>query len=323
MRKVGVIGTGGMGRVHARQYAKFDDVELFAFDVDRERATAYADDTRARLADSLDELIKTVDVVDVCVPTSLHLEFASASLNAGKPTFCEKPLCRTVEDCAKLVELSDKLRVPLMPAQVVRYFPEFRRAHNMVQQGAVGKPAAIRTRRGGGFPKGAGGWFGDFSQSGGVIMDLAIHDYDWIRWTFGEVTRVYAQSLTFSGIKDMDYSLATLTLESGAIAHVEGTWADPGGFRVSFEIAGSEGFIEHDSRSAPSLRVATASGASAEGPMAALDDPYYLEIKGFFDALDSGAPPPVAAVDGLRAVAICEAAIESTRTGRPIAPARI
>src|SRR5207247_11393300 len=96
-------------------------------------------------------------------------------------------------------------------------------------------------------------------------MDLAIHDYDWIRWTFGEVKQVFAQSLTFRDIPELDYSLTTLTLESGALAHVEGTWADPGGFRVAFEISGSEGFIEHDSRLSQSLRTSVAGRSMTEG----------------------------------------------------------
>lgn len=318
MIKVGLIGTGGMGRVHARQYRKFPDVELYAFDIDHNRAEAFAKDTGALLSSSLESLVSAVDVADICLPTHLHLETAKYTLAEKKPTFCEKPLCRTAADCEILMEVSERNNVPLMPAQVVRYFPEFRKATEMVRAGAVGKPAAIRTRRGGAAPTGAGGWFMKFEYSGGVLLDLAIHDFDWIRWTFGEVRRVFSQSLTFSGVEGLDYSLTTLTLASGAIAHVEGTWADPAGFRVSFEVAGSDGFIEHDSRCTSSLRATGAGIAAAESPLQPADDPYYREISDFLEAVRTGSEPPVTAFDGMKAVQICEAAIESARTGRAV-----
>lgn len=317
MRTVGILGTGGIGSVHARQYAKFNGLRILAYDIDAERAASFVERTGAEVAKSADELIQRADIVDICLPTNLHLEFARKSLQAGKPTFCEKPLCRTTKECAELAELSEKLAVPLMPAQVVRYFPEFRRAHELIKDGAVGRPAAIRTRRGGGFPKGSA-WFGNFEQSGGVIMDLAIHDFDWIRWTFGEVKRVFSQSLTFSGIQNLDYSLTTLSLASGAVAHVEGTWADPGGFRVTFEVAGSEGFIEHDSLSTQTLKTANEESKVSEAPLQQTDDPYYQEISAFLQAVEEVRRPPVTAEDGLHAVAICEAALQSVRTGRAV-----
>ncbi|MCH8273211.1 MAG: Gfo/Idh/MocA family oxidoreductase [Armatimonadetes bacterium] len=323
MRKVGVLGTGAMGRVHGRHYLKIPDTELHFHERDAEKAAAYAERFGAISADSGEELIERVDVVDVCLPTHLHFEYAAMALRAGKPVFCEKPMCRTTRECADLVELSHKTGVPVMPAQVVRYFPEFRRARELVREGAVGVPAAIRTRRGGAYPRGSEDWFGKFPFSGGVVMDLMIHDFDWIRWTFGEVERVFAQSLTFSGIEELDYALATLTLESGALAHVEGTWADPGGFRVTFEISGCDGFIEHDSRLAAALRTTTAGGSVSESPLFPAEDPYYSEIRAFLDAVDAGTPPPVPPEDGWAAVALCEAAIESVRTGRAVKPAHL
>lgn len=322
MIKVGILGTGGMGKTHARQYAKIPEVSLIFYDRDPQRAAEFQQLTGGESAPDADRVIRECDVLDVCLPTHLHLEYASLGLRAGKPVFCEKPMCRTTAECAELVELSEKTGTPLMPAQVVRYFPEFRTAHRLVQDGKVGLPAAIRTRRGGRFPKGSADWFSDFALSGGVILDLMIHDLDWIRWTFGEVERVFCQSLTFTGIKEKDYALATLTLASGALAHVEATWADPGGFRVTFEVCGSDGMIEFDSRLYPTLRTTTEAASVSESPLAPTDDPYYREIREFLDAVASGSPPPVSGLDGLRAVALAEAAIESARTGKAVTPGR-
>ena len=152
-------------------------------------------------------------------------------------------------------------------------------------------------------------------------MDLAVHDFDWIRWTFGEVRQVFSQALTFVGLTGLDYSLTTLTLESGALAHVEANWAEPTGFRVGFEISGTEGFIEYDNRQTVALRTSTEAGSIPESPMLPFDDPYYVQLRGFLDAVENHQPPPVSAIDGLRAVAICEAAIESAKSGRVVKPA--
>jgi predicted dehydrogenase len=320
MTTVGILGVGGMGKTHARHWSKMPDVTLRAFDIDESRLAEFSKEFEAQPALSLPALLDSCDAIDICLPTHLHLDHALRAIEARKPTICEKPLCLSVSECAEIVDAVERHGTIFMTAQVVRYFPEFKRANKLIKDGAVGTPAAIRTRRGGAAPKGSGGWFADPTLSGGVIVDLMIHDFDWIRWTFGEVTQVYAQSLTFTNVKGIDYSLATLTLESGALAHVEGTWADPGGFRVTFEVAGSEGIIEHDSRSAPVLRTVTSEGAWNENPLSHHDDPYYLELKEFLECVHTGSQPPVTALDGLKAVAIAEAAIHSVKTGKAVKP---
>lgn len=318
MQTIGIIGCGGMGKTHARHYRKMSNIELLAYDVVPQRLEEFQMETGAKAAPSLKGLIESADIVDICVPTDSHHPIIIEALAAGKPTLCEKPLCRTVRECEEVVNYANEVNIPLMPAQVVRFFPEFRRAHELVQSGAIGTPAAIRTRRGGNFPSGVGEWFGDFHRSGGVILDLMIHDLDWIRWTFGKVKTVFADALTFSGIKKKDHALATLALESGAVAHLEATWADPAGFRVTFEVAGSKGLIEHDSRKTTTLRIATRERLSSESPFASEDDPYFCELRAFLDAVNAGVAPPVTPEEGLAAVALCEAAIESAQTRKPV-----
>lgn len=320
MRKVGILGAGGMGRTHARHYKNVGDIDLVAFDVDAERLTAFCTETGATPTTSSDDLMSRADIVDICLPTHLHAELAVQSLNAGKATLCEKPMARTVAECARIAEAAAKSGSLFMPAQVVRYFPVFRKANEMVKNGAVGDASAIRTRRCGRHPQGADGWFTNYELSGGVLMDLAVHDFDWIRWTFGEAKTVYANGIDHQWPAGLDYALVTITLESGALAHTEASWADPGGFRAAFEIAGSKGFIEHDNRWTPPLRTVNDKGTFNESPMAPADDPYFRQLSAFIEAVDTGNPPPVTAVDGLRAVAIAEAAIESVKTGRATKP---
>jgi predicted dehydrogenase len=311
-----------MGNVHARQYRKMPDVELCFFDRRPERASAFAERWSAKPVASVEEVIAQSDVVDVCLPTDMHYEAGMKAIAAGRPVFMEKPLAIDLKTACELVEAADKANVVLMAGQVVRYFPEFAAGHQVVTSGGIGTPAAARTRRGGPAPTGASDWFMDHRRSGGVLLDLAIHDFDWLRWTLGEVKHLYSRSVGASTGSGPDYALTTLTFENGCVAHVESTWMDPSGFRTTFEVAGSGGLIEFDSRSAPALRTNVADGTKAETPSAAEDDPYYGELRGFLDAVVNGTPAPVTGEDGLRALAISLAAIESAQTGRVSVPAR-
>ncbi len=322
MFKVGILGAGGMGNAHARHYRSMSDVELTFFDPLEDRRKTFSERHECAPSASVDELIAKCDVVDVCLPTDLHLELGLKSIAAGKAVFMEKPMTRTLDEARQLIEAADKAKVPLMPGQVVRFFPAYAAAYRRVKAGAIGNPAAARMRRGGGAPlNGAGNWFMDPKRSGGVILDLAIHDFDWLRWTFGEVKSVYAKSVVPEGSCAL-YGLTTLTFDSGVIAHVESTWMDPSGFRTTFEVCGSAGMIEHDSRVTSTLKVNTPGNIGQEAPLASTDDPYYQELRGFLDAVKNGAEVPVRAYEGFMALSIALAAVESSETDRMICPAR-
>ena len=213
-------------------------------------------------------------------------------------------------------------------AQVVRFFREYADARRLVEAGAVGAPATVRTRRGGSLPKSATDWYADVAQSGGVLFDLLIHDIDWAQWCFGPIVRVYAQGLlerlAAGTVDHLDYALLTCRHASGVISHLEGTWADPAGFATTFEIAGDAGLLSHDSRRTAPLRQALRPAATAEAkvaafnPLAADDDPYFAQIAAFAAAVRGEAPVAVPPVEARRAVAVATAARESLRTGRAI-----
>ncbi|MBI1757540.1 MAG: Gfo/Idh/MocA family oxidoreductase [Fimbriimonas ginsengisoli] len=322
MTRVGLVGAGGMGNVHARQYAKMPDVELRFYELDPERAKAYAERWQVQPSESVDGLMTWCDAVDVCLPTDLHLDLGLEAIAAGKALLMEKPAARTFEDACGLAKAAEDAAVPYMPAQVVRFFPEFAKGHDLVESGAVGRAATARTHRGGGAPSGAGGWFMDHTRSGGILLDLAIHDFDWLRWTLGEVTAVNGRSVAAKKGIGPDYALTTFSFDSGAIAHVESTWMDPSGFRTAFEVCGSEGMIEFDSRRATTLRTSQPDKTASEAPLSSTDDPYYRQIRAFIDTVQAGTTPPVSGWDGAMAVSIALAALESAKTGQTVAPKR-
>ena len=324
--KIGIVGLGGMGSVHGSKYVQMPGLELLCFDPDPERAATYSQRFGARPVDSYDSLLSQCDLVDLCVPNDLHYEVSMKAIAAGIGVLLEKPMTMTVGDCVSLAESAEKAGAPLMVAHVVRYFAEYKRAHQSVMDGAVGTPASARLRRGGLAPSGAGGWFRDVARSGGVLLDLAIHDFDWLRWTFGEVKSVFSKSVALSsGRTDLtgDYAVSVLTFDSGVVAHVESTWMDPSGFRTTLEVSGSGGTIEHDSRETWTLKVHTAGGSTQEGPLAVSDDPYFQEISEFLTSVREKTPPPVPVRDAIMAVSIANAAIESAKTGRAVNPVRV
>lgn len=323
--KVGLVGTGGMGNVHARHYLTLPDVELVVWDRDARKTADFARQYRATTVGSYDELLRTVQAVDICLPTHLHADYVQKSLSARIPTLVEKPLARTVAEGKALAELAARNNTILTVGHVTRFFPEHRLAHQIAKAGEIGKLASVRMRRGGKAPVGSDEWFADQDKSGGVLLDLAIHDFDWLLWTLGKCVLVYARSVKLgSGAVGSsvagDYALATLSFLDGTVAHVESTWMDPSGFRTTLEVNGSTGCIEFDSRNAPSLRTHKESGSRLESSMAPADDPYGQQLAAFVASASGGSPVAVTPLDALRALAVSEAAIESATTGKPVVP---
>ncbi|WP_025228179.1 Gfo/Idh/MocA family protein [Fimbriimonas ginsengisoli] len=321
--RVGILGTGSMGNVHARQYRKMPEVEIGYRDSHPERADGFRAKWEALPCASSDELIAWADVVDICLPTDLHLEYALKAIAAGKAVFIEKPFARDLSEGSTIIEAAGKAGVPLMVGQVVRFFPEYALGHRLVQSGKIGTPAAARLRRGGKAPHGSQDWFMDHGRSGGILLDLAIHDFDWLRWTLGEVSHLYSRSVGVQSGGGPDYALTTLTFESGTVAHVESTWMDPSGFRATYEVAGSEGMIEFDSRQSASVRTHKKEGSKLQHPVSDTDDPYYQELSGFLGAVKNGTPIPVPGFEGLMALNLSLAALESARTGNVVRPTKL
>ncbi|HTQ11254.1 MAG TPA: Gfo/Idh/MocA family oxidoreductase, partial [Fimbriimonadaceae bacterium] len=155
------------------------------------------------------------------------------------------------------------------------------------------------------------------------LIDLGVHDFDWLRWTLGEVKHLYSRSVGAKTGQGLDYALTTLTFDSGCVAHAETTWMDPGGSRATYEVCGDKGMIQFDTRNAATLRTTiSGKGMAAEAPLAGTDDPYYSQLRTFVDAVTKSETPPVTGHDALMALAIALAARESAQTDKVVAPAR-
>jgi myo-inositol 2-dehydrogenase / D-chiro-inositol 1-dehydrogenase len=325
--RVGIVGVGFMGSTHAAGWAETgaELVGCVAETVDEARPLA--EQCGLKIYQDVAALLDDVDVIDICTPTHLHAQMILQAAAARKHIICEKPLTRSFVEGQQAIHACQKARVRLLVAHVVRYFPEYALAQQAVAQGQIGKPGIVRLSRGSFRPKKpVGNWFLDETKSGGILMDLMIHDYDYARWIAGEVETVFAKKVSI-GRPDasVDYGMAILKHFDGALSHIAGAWAyPPPTFRTHIEIAGDAGLIEFDSDDTSPIRNLIMRTSQGDAPDVGLpssptsESPYTTQIKEFYHALVDDAPLRVTAVDGLAAVQIAEAALESARTGRAI-----
>jgi UDP-N-acetylglucosamine 3-dehydrogenase len=331
MIRVAVIGAGGMGAVHIRVLATMPDVQItWIADQNLERARSAAVAVGARPTTDNNDAIAAADVdaVIVATPTPFHRPVVKQAAAHGKHVFCEKPIARTVGDAEAMIAACDAAAVRLMVGHVVRFFPEYARAKEVLDAGTLGTIGVARTSRLSFSPQGERAWFNDLEQSGGMVVDLMIHELDTLRWWFGDVERIYAKGLTFTPYQPTrDYALATLRFANGVIAHVEASWAHAG-FRTMFEISGEHGTLRHDSEATAAIRLERSNWADSGpgmGPRAPVsyrghsgERPYAAELRHFVDRIGDGKPFLTEGVEGLRALELSLATLESIRTGRPV-----
>jgi len=325
--RIGIVGTGFMGQTHTAAWAATNATIAGFLSRDKETADALAAQYQTQIYADLASLISDVDVVDICTPTHLHFEMVLAAAQAGKDVVCEKPLARTIAEGQQMIAICDQMGVKLLVAHVVRFFPEYAQAKNEVVNGSIGQTAVLRLTRGSFQPKKAiDNWFVDFEKSGGMMLDLMIHDLDYARWVAGEVETVYAKKISSSHPgAAVDHGLVILKHRNGTISHVEGSWAYPPPlFRTRFEIAGSNGLIQFDSGDTAAIKQHIHTVSEEAIPDVPLpgsplsEDPYTTQIKSFYDCLANDAPIPISGADGLAALQIALAAIESADKGQPV-----
>lgn len=298
---LGFLGAGGITHAHARGLQRLKNVEIVAWssgsgESARKQATAYGGK-----AVSEQELLAMpeVDAVLICTPTPLHHEQVLAALAAGKRIFCEKPFARTHEQAE---ELAAQANGRIYVGHVLRFFHEYRRAREIVQRGDLGDIKHVVCRRLNPPPRGSGDWFHDAEQSGGVLLDLVIHDFDWLLWTFGP-----AASLTARGVAGKDpagwrHAIAELRWDSGMKAEVEGSWLHPQHERHLL-VEGTRGTLLVGPEQADTMLLRK-SGYEKTIPLAGLPDPYQIQMQHFAAWLMGLNEPVVAVADAVAALEV-------------------
>ncbi len=321
MLKVAICGAGGLGTRHAENFNAIPETDVtLVHDIVEDAAAELAEKVGARVASEESEVFgEDVDVLVVATPTPDHAYYTIKGAEAGKHVFCEKPMCRTVEQGEEMLDAVLDAGITFMVGHVVRFFPQYARAHALIDTGEIGEVGVARTSRINTMPGGRDNWFQDYALSGGVTLDMTIHDFDWLLWTFGPAERVYSVGAPRQ-MPLLDYGLTTIRFESGAIAHAEGSWADTGAFRTSFDVAGSGGLLKHDSTQMSTLTIqrrATEAGQeSVQVPSSpAVKSPYMIEDEHFVRCIMTGEEPAITADEALDAVELALAACQSNEAG--------
>ncbi len=308
--KIVILGYGFIGNIHLNAYLQMKDVEVAGI----YSTTQTGDIQGIPVYNDLEKCLELGDVVDVCLPTFMHRDVFEKAVEKGKHVFLEKPMAHTDEDCRRMLELEKRCSSKVMVGQVLRYFPEYRKLKECIDPD---KPASTLLSRRSQLPVGAKNWSLDRSNSGGVILDLSLHDIDFARWAFGPVTRVFAQT-----DPDHYYALITLRHENGSISRIEGSWRYDGGFAQEVEIAQENELFTFNSQEVSPLSVhrniSLKKDSTEVPPVLLRDDPWSLELRDFIDSIRNNEPAPVTLQDAYESTKLGLLALQSAEEKRPI-----
>lgn len=234
MLKVGLIGCGGMGSVHAESWlAMGDSVKLCAIaDKDSKKAEKYSETCGAVIYDCGFDLIEQadVDIIDICLPTYLHTEHAVKAMEKGRNVFIEKPVCLNEREAELLLETQKKTGAIVQVGQVIRFWDEYAWLKKEVENGRYGKVlSAVFTRLSANPAWSWNNWYNDPELSGSVALDLHIHDIDFIRYLMGGEPDTLCSRAT----RDKDgviQQINTVYTYGDAVITSEGCWDYPHGF---------------------------------------------------------------------------------------------
>lgn len=312
--RVAVLGSGFMGEVHARAFKEIEDVELvgiFTKSENNDNLTPF----NCNIYDSVEKLIKeeNPDVVSVCLPSYLHKEYVIQLADLGVHVICEKPIALTLADAREMMAACEANNVRLFIGHVLRFFPEYMQLTKSVRRGDVGNIGVLHGRRTNTHPGLTSAWYNDDSKSGGALLDLVIHDLDFMRYLNGEVRSIFARNQKRENI---DFAMITLQFENDAVGNVEVLWGPNVDFEYSFEVYGSEGII-HLTNERQSIQLKGTSKKVVENSSNG-KDPYYLMLKHFINCIQEEIEPIVTSEDAYEAIKLSLAATESTRIGKPI-----
>src|SRR6202011_195373 len=197
--RIGVLGSGFMGRTHTRAYAKIPGVDVAAVSSRHlDKAEKLAGEVGARATTDDRTIIDdpTIDAISNTLPTHLHPASTIAALTAGKHVLLEKPFALTAPECDSMIAAAKAGGRFLMVAHVLRFWGDYVSLVEFVQSGRLGKPLSAIAMRLSQMPACAD-WFLDPAQSGGVVLDLSVHDFDVLNWVLGAPKSVYGRGQEF------------------------------------------------------------------------------------------------------------------------------
>lgn len=327
--KFGILGAGRIGRVHAETLAfRVPEAEIAAIaDVNRQAAQALADRCGIpRVAASAAEVFAdpAIDAVLICTSTDTHAELIVQAAQAGKHIFCEKPVSLSLDKIDSSLAAVKKAGVQLQVGFNRRFDSNFARVRQAVSDGEVGKPYLMHIVSRDPAPPP----ISYLGPSGGLFLDMMIHDFDMARFLLGEeVEEVYAAGGVLvdpavGEAGDIDTAVVTLHFRSGVIGTIDNSRKATFGYDQRVEILGSKGKIATENRYPNQVVVSGEKSVYTDLPlnffMQRYTEAFATELEAFVHAVRDGKPVPVSGEDSRVSVVMALAAGKSLKEHRPV-----
>jgi predicted dehydrogenase len=337
MVKVGIAGIGFMGVTHYKAYASVAQAEVAAiFTRDAAKLSGDWRNVRGNFGeaggiqdlsgvcryDDLDALIADpeIDLLDVCLPSYLHRDVAVRAMEAGKHALVEKPIALSLEDAEAMLAAAERTGHLLMVAQVLRFWPEFALIRGLMDSGEHGPLLAAHFKRVISKPDWSGDdWFSDPSKTGGAVLDLHIHDSDFVQYLFGPPAAVMSRGVRapdgqltcIATLYDYPGTNRAISAQSGAIAQAAVPFEH--GYDVYFERA----TLRHNSNTAPKVELFTGDERRELTP--SITDAFAAQLRTAVEGVERReSPAALAARSARNSLAIVLAEQESARSGERI-----
>lgn len=326
--KLGIIGAGRIGKLHAENLMKLPYAEIkWISDIDVSPVSQWAEPLGiANVTSDYREILRDseTDAVFICSSTHTHAEIITEAAAAGKHIFCEKPVSFSVAETEKALAAVEKAGVKLQVGFNRRFDHNFKKVHDAVVDGVIGEPHIVKITSRDPEPPSK-----DYiSHSGGIFMDMTIHDFDMARYLTGEeVEEIFVRGAnlidpSFAELGDVDTAVTVLTFRNGAIAVIDNSRQAVYGYDQRVEVFGSKGSIAIQNDAPTSAEISTAGGVLRDNPkyffLERYNEAYVREVESFIGCLLAGETPSCTGVDGLRAELMARAAKQSLETGRSV-----
>ena len=328
MVKVGIIGAGFMGGMHTQCYRQLPNAKLVAIaDLGLKKAGELANKYGAKTYGSAEDLFadKEINVVDICLPTYMHKEYVIKAAQAKKHILCEKPIALTLKDADEMIAICSKAGVKFMIAQVLRFWPEYMKLKEIVDSGTLGRLLSMTCRRLSPAPIWAwDNWMMNAARSGGALVDMHIHDVDFLYYLLGRPISLYTVGNEF-------HVWTNFNFKGNVVGFAEASWdvAAKFPFTATFTAIFEKGTVEFDCRQEKSLVIYTSDKAEyprievmaaedAGGNIATLGG-YFEEIKYFVNCVDANQEPNIVTPEDARnSLEVVLLEMESAKTGKII-----
>ncbi|NLM74082.1 MAG: inositol 2-dehydrogenase [Clostridiaceae bacterium] len=327
--KVGVIGAGRIGKIHTENIKYFiPDAEVVAVsDINVEAIRSWAEGLGIpKIVNDYKEILKDpeIDAVLICSSTNTHSQISIEAAEAGKHIFCEKPIDYDLDRIDAVLKAVEKAGVKFQVGFNRRFDHNFKKVRDLILEGKIGDPHIIKiTSRDPAPPP-----IEYVKVSGGIFLDMTIHDFDMARYLSGsEVEEVYVNGAVLvdpaiGEAGDIDTAIITLKFKNGAIGVIDNSRKAAYGYDQRIEVFGSKGCVSADNDTPTTTVLSTEEGVVSDKPkyffLERYTESFVTEVKYFIDAVVNNKPTPVGGIDGLNSVLIGLAAKKSLEEGRPV-----